>query len=401
MNFLGRFARYIDVLFIGMAVAISFYTAVEVPVSDDWDIVPFIQKMKEGTLDWKTLDSPYGGHKEPVSRFVLALTAVATHWNTYVFRTINILLYVGMWLAIRPVAVRKGQLLAAAVVFWSLNQWIMWAWTAQMSESMAIFCVIWSLRLLQDQRWRSLIPAIILAVAGTFCHGAGLGVWPAAFYLMFFTNRRATQRVVFGAVALLTMYLYLFQYPAPQGDLVMGHNYFHMPVFLLLALGAPMGFAAKGMAAFIALVGLVMLLMSHWWKNMRKEPFITAVFLASLSMMGLVMVARGGWGDVGEGMNGRFGTCAALFWAGLILLSDWPGWKRYCLAGLLGLCVIKSAVRVPGMDQYRQRQKAAEYAILNWTPERRLLKGAWTDPEQFDADIKLMQQWHYSFFRNR
>ena len=400
MRFLGRFARYIDVIFIGFAVGITFYCSTELPWSDDWDIVPTIQMMRTGTLDWKTLDASYGGHKEPVSRLVLAGTAVVTHWNTYVFRIINLFLFISIWMAIRPFAVREGRLLATALIFWSWNQAIMWCFTAQMSETLAIFCVIWSLRALQDQRWRSFGWAMMLAVAGTYCHGAGLGVWPAAFYLMFFRERRPAQRVIFAAILLATAYLYVFHDRGPgQGDeLVLGHHYLQMPLYLLLALGAPLGFATYGIAAIVTLGGLAVLLMSKCSKKMKDEPFIKAVFLAGLTMIGLVVVVRGGSGSVVEGMHGRFGTCAALFWVGIVLLADWSGWKQYILAGLLALCVIRNVTRIPSLVSIRSQWKAEAYNLVNDGP---VLKGDWTTPEQFAEDLKLMRQWHYSVFRNR
>lgn len=248
MRILGRLAAYVDLIPIGLVVILTFCFTVEVPVSDDWELVPIIQKIREGTLDWKTLDTPFEGHKFVVPYLVLGGLAVVTHWNTYVFRVVNLLMFIGAWLAIRPMAVRGGQLLAASLVFWSWDQWSAWLWFSTMYCTMALLCVLWSLRLLTTGRSGSFVAAMMLAVVGTFCHGAGLTVWPAAAYLMFFTPRPVAQRIAFTIIMAAAAYLFL-QHPGTQAMAIPGKKYSQMPFFFLQALGAPVGCARMGVAA--------------------------------------------------------------------------------------------------------------------------------------------------------
>jgi hypothetical protein len=170
MSILRRLAPYIDIIPIGLVAFMTFFFSVDVPQSDDWDFVPVIQKMKEGTLDWKTLDTPYTGHKIDVPYLVLGGIAVATHWNTYVFRLVNLCLFIGAWLAIRPLAVKEGRLLSASIVFWSWDQWVAWLWNTPMCCTMAFICILWCIRLLGSGGRAKFVLAMALAVLFAALH---------------------------------------------------------------------------------------------------------------------------------------------------------------------------------------------------------------------------------------
>lgn len=406
---LRRVIAYVDVIPIALMVAITFLFTVEVPMSDDWDFVPIIQKMKDGTLDWNTLDTPYGGHKIAVPYLVLGGIAIATHWNTYVFRLVNLVLFIGAWMAIRPEAVRDRRLLAVSIFFWSWDQWVAWIWNTPMCCTMAVVCVLWSLRLLKSGSALNFLPAMLLAITGTFCHGTGVAVWPAAAYLIYFTPRPWAQKLAFAAILLFTAYLFL-QRPAvpvayapdPTKTLVdagTGKSYLAMPVFMLRTMGAPAGFLRMENSAIVSAIGLLMLLLGGTWEKFRTRPFIGAVLLAGLSMMGLVMVARGGGSFAGQATDSRYGTMAVLFWVAIIMLVEWKGWKSYVLVLLLGLCILRSVTRLPEILRYKREEEVGARGLRAWTPERFLLSGAHTPEAQLDEDQQLIRDWHYSLFR--
>jgi hypothetical protein len=397
MKMPGRFAPCLDLIPIALAVALSFWFTVEVPLSDDWVLVPTLQKMHDGTLDWKALDTPYMGHKMDVSCALMGSVAVLTHWNSYVFRVINLLFLIGAWMAIRPIALREGRLLEAAIFFWSWNQCVNWIWTWNLACSMAVFCVLWSLRLLtSDHRYRNFVLAMVLSILGTFSYGAGLGVWPAAAYLLFFLPRPPLQRVIFGIVLVLAAWLFE-QHQPPR--MAQAENYFQMPVYILSALGAPVGFGTKCISAYVALIGLLMLAFSA--SSLKTRPFVASLLLASLAMMGLLMLARGGSDPLVMATDSRYGTMCALFWVALALAVDWTGWKKGVLMLLLALCLVRSLSKLPGLIAFKQKQLTAVQGIIASTPDRFTVNSGHVEPAQFDADIRLMHDWHYSLFRNR
>ena len=174
-----------------------------------------------------------------------------------------------------------------------------------------------------------------------------------------------------------------------------------MPFFLLQTIGGPLGYARRGLAAVIALVGLTMLALDKAWEKFGARPLITAVLIAGLAMMGMVMIARGGAATAIQATDSRYGTMATLFWVGVVLLVDWTGWRKVVLVLLMGLCILRSVTRLPDIIQSKTRAQAAVRALQSWTPGRLLLGGAQTSPGQLDADERLIRQWHYSLFRNQ
>jgi hypothetical protein len=411
MRIIARWAPYVDLIPIVFVIALTFSFTVEVPASDDWDFVPIIQKMREGTLDWNTLDTPYGGHKITVPYLVLGGMAVGTHWNTYVFRSLNIALFLAAWLAIRPLAVQTGHLLAASIFFWSLDQWVAFLWNTPMCCTMALCCVLWSLRLLASKGPVRFVAAMVLAVIGTFCHGTGLAVWPGAIYLLFFRPRALGERVAFVAVLVLTIGLFLHHPPPlptdtannrqPLVDLPHGNNFLQMPLFLLQSMGATVGFERMDFSAVVAVGGLLMLFIGRAWERFNIRPLAAAILIAALTMLGMVMVARGGGSFTGQATDSRYGTMAALFWVAVIFLVDWTGRARIALAVLIGLCLLRSATRLPGIVRFRQTEEMEARGLIEWSADRFSLKGAHTSTEQLDEDEQLMREWHYSVFRNQ
>ena len=397
MNGLRRLLPYIDLMPALLAAGLMWHFTVETPWSDDWDLVPIIQKMQQGTLDWTTLDTPYAGHKLVVFYLVAGEAAIVSHWNSYLFRLLAFLAMTEGWLAIRPFAKKEGRLLEASIVYWSWSQWAMWAWTFTLSAGIAIGCALWALRLLRTNRYPHFTMAMVLAVLATFSQGVGIAVWPAAAYLMAFTPRPVSQRVIFGVVLIAAGFLFI--YPPATGQLVRGKNYAEMPLYFLYALGGSVGVATKGVSALCGLLGLILL--AFHFSAFKSKPFAAALVVTSLSMIGLVAIARGGVPPVFGGMDSRYGTMSALFWVGLILVCDWSGSRRYILAAILAASAIRSVTRIPAMELSARDEQAAREAVIESAPQRFHYLGAQTSPAQFDQDVKLMRQWHYSLFRDQ
>jgi hypothetical protein len=399
MKFLGRLAAYGDLIPIGLIIILTFCYSVDVPISDDWDLVPVLKHMHDGTLDWKTLDTSYAGHKMAVTYLLMGNIAILTHWNSDVFRCVNLFILIVAWMAIRPIAVREGRLLETAVFFWSFNQWVAWIWTWMIGPSLAVCCVLWALRLLTSKGYPNFLLAMVVAMLGTFSHGPALAVWPASFYILFFTPRPLLQRLAFAAILALAAYLYL-QHPAPPSNVKpVGVYPLQMPFYLLQSLGAPLAFAAMGIAGIVSLGGLALLACVPWEK-IKAQPFIVAVLIAGLSMMGMVMIARGGGGSLEQSTSSRYGTMAMLYWVAIVLLVDWTGWKRYALIALTTLCLIRSLTRFQDLANFKQLSLAESNALLQWSPDRLKFHGAQTTTAQLDEDEQLLREWHYSIFRN-
>ncbi|HEX4086393.1 MAG TPA: hypothetical protein VHY22_15870 [Chthoniobacteraceae bacterium] len=391
-----RFSVPLDVIPIAIVFVLTLLFTVEVPYSDDWDLVPILAKMHQGALNWQTLDAPYAGHKMVFSYLLMGNVAALTHWSTFAFRIVTLLLLLGAWLAVRPYAARHGRLIEAAILFWSWNQWAVWMWSWMISETMAVFCVLWSLRLLDSRRPAAFIGALLLGFIGSLSFGGGLALWPAALYLVFAIPRPWPQKAAFIAFTLFVAAVFL-QHPGPAtGEIVRGKHYLEMPISFLAGLGAPVGPNASIADPFFALVGLALLGLSL--PELKKEPFLAALILAGITMVGLLAVSRGGSGSYIGLTDSRYGTMSALFWAGLIPLVQWTGWKRWILWLILFCCLVRSVSRLPDMEKMKTVQEAGARALEESKPAGALLKGTQTTPRQFDEDVQWIKSWHYSVF---
>jgi hypothetical protein len=268
-----------------------------------------------------------------------------------------------------------------------------------MIPSIALCCALWCLRLLTSASYRNFIAAALLAVLGTFSFSTGLAIWPAALFLIFCIPRPPAQKMLFGIVIAATAYLFLQQPPAAQ-DMAPGKNYFYMPLFFLLSLGAPVGFAAMGTAAIAALAGLMMLIAGRpTLESLKARPFVVALMLLGFGMLMILTIVRGAGSNPILGMDSRYGSISALCWVGIILLVDWTGWRKYVLMLLVALCLIRDAAMVRRIVDSRRTALVEVAGIKANNANRFILKGDHTSPQQFDQDIELMREWHYSLFR--
>ncbi|NOY00838.1 MAG: hypothetical protein GXP30_14075 [Verrucomicrobia bacterium] len=220
--------------------------AVNVPVWDDWEMVPLIEKAEQGELTFHDLYAPHISHRMVFPRLlILGFMKVGNgdlRWligATFVF---GLVAGLGIWQLARQTVFRHadtawGILFLANLVIFSPLQWQNWLWAIQIAFMLPMACIIWSLVICGKTRWRWWVRALAclaLAIVGTHSFGHGLFIWPAVFGLVLFSPHfskiswhRWTFLALWAVVAVAVIYCYFSLDFKNAADA--SHAYFQQP----------------------------------------------------------------------------------------------------------------------------------------------------------------------------
>ncbi len=238
---------------------------VNVPVYDDWSLVPLFAERDAGTLSVRDLLRQHYEHVPVFPRAADFFMAPLTRWDlraemyrnfAFALATFGLVL-----VALRRTLDRTPFLVAAVVgslLFFSPSQAENWLWGWQLEWFLSNLGAIGAFYVLaygmERSPRRGLALAVLGAVVATFSLGQGLLVWPVGLVILLL-RRRAWR--AWTATAVTAYVLYFFDWQNPE--LGSKSRFLRMPVetadFLLLYLGQAL---ARG-ETLARIAGLVVL----------------------------------------------------------------------------------------------------------------------------------------------
>jgi hypothetical protein len=251
--------------------------AVNVPYGDQWELVPLIQKLRQGNLGFAELFAPHNEHRIFFPRLIMLLLASLTRWNTVVEMVVSIALALGnfgvMALMLRH-TLRPGRIRLAAMVFTSLiifspNQAENWLWGWQISwflNVLGVLTAVWALGVWRAPATRRLLVAAVGALVATFSLASGILVWFACLPLVWADRELRSRTPFWVLLTLLGLATYFSGYHDPnlsakaatlQAPLL-------MLAFFLAYAGSPIGFSVTtaivlGAAWICVAIGLILM----------------------------------------------------------------------------------------------------------------------------------------------
>ena len=418
------------------------------PYYDSWALVPYLQKMLAGQLNWVELWQPHNEHRILLPRLVMLGLARLTGWDDGYEVAVNLLLAAAAGLALlaqwRATAASQGwprlgwlAPLITLLVF-SLTQWENWVWGWQMVYYLHTAAAVGALLLLANWagRWRRWLGAAALGLAATFSLGMGLLVWPVGLLLLLWPAagpRRArwwaARAWPAGAWALLGLAvyaLYFTDYPRLPGPgllqvllgqpLAVAHyvfNYLGSPV---LSYDYAYVFGFLGVAAWWW--AAAWLVRRHWADPRPLLPYL-GLGLYTQAGAAMVAVSRVQFGTH-QAIASRYVTLSYPFWVSLVVLLYWvgasqpaaarqPGWRflgrartwtSLALLGLTALVLLSSTVGAAlGYEWRYQAVQPVRAAALAGAPiSDALLATIYPAPADVRPQLEFLRQAQLSLF---
>jgi hypothetical protein len=339
-----------------LAVLAAIYLfAVNVPYGGEWDLIPLLESLRDGTSSWAHLVSD----RTMAVKLVAAPLAWATDFNViahmYAGLTFQVTAFIFLWAVLELTlrAWRRRLILPLTVIFallmFSPEQSQIWlsGWTSLQRgmDSLAVALVVWLLARWQMQKCAF---AACLALSCTATLGLPSGVMLWAIVLVAILTRSAMQRRVrwwhlvawlHGALFLAVCY-FAFSTAGPDLSPLWTHP-LRSCVFVFVYLGRTLTQSsnlwidgAAGLAGVILLISAA----SIAWRNASDASSILPwLWLCSYAVLAAMLTAASPLQESTDVAVGTAYYAGTFFWIGFAVTAAVAAWRRseqHLLAGV-------------------------------------------------------------------
>jgi len=430
---------------------------VEAPLADEWNLVPLIDKLYKGTLQFKDLWALHNEHRLLFPRMLLLVLVHIGHWTmlyellvivAFALVTFFAVLFLLKKIHFSPDVPAAWLTPVFSFMFFSLNQSENWFFGWNVQIFMSVAAVTLGLILVGGVKisWPRLIAAAALGIVATYSFANGFLFWPLAILLLWQERKSLNHPVmVFAfwiAVAAISFFSYLVGYTSPGGR-PSPWSFLHDPVsalnYTFAYLGSPLmafckkapfvaqwlalqGFIvpksiqwlARNSASFAGLFG-VMIFVFAYFRLRGHESWKTLMIFFALAAYALLSAILSTIGRSGLGIESalslRYVTISTLFWISLILFlavgaglrPDRPPRIRapeICI-GLILFCLllnsIYGALYAVKIHNYLMPARAE---LLRMQDEN-LLERLYPDVDYIRKSVPVMQRYRLSVFREK
>ena len=308
---------------------------VNVPVGDQWEIIPLIEMSQNGDLVLGDLFDQHNEHRILFPRIIMLTLAHITHYNTiaemYFSWVIQLLIFAILVMMYKQSSgLSELSLLAFMPISWlvfSLRQFenILWGWQIQIY--LCVLGFIFSVYMLE--RAEKIDAKFLLAIFGgilsTFSFVNGLLVWPTGLIFLYTTKANKRLKGFWLIFSISIYYLYFYNWVRPQyhpSPYYIIENPLKSFLYFVVNIGSPLGFTPEIAFAIglILLVSAIIFFIILWHHGLLKENanWLSLIFFSFASSFAMT-VGRAGFG-VGQAFSSRYVTITLLGVIGLYLV---------------------------------------------------------------------------------
>lgn len=311
------------------------------PMADQWDLVPYLEKMESGTLRFPELWAQHNEHRIFFPRLVMLGLARLTDWDIrWELYTSFIIVLMTLFLFYKLLKLTVNEELVPvltavlAISIFSASQFGNWIWGWQMQIFMgnlgfaaALFSVVrW------PGEWKGIVLAFCAALLAGFSFSNGLLVFPIILALLIIDKREKSQIYMWSAAMVLVFLFYFWDFHKPPQNTQLAYL-FKFPLdflrFVLIELGTPLaGYSEDGdircslylgLIFFILLIGALILIRLREGKfPSKKLPWLAIIFYSLLSAC-ITGVGRLDLGPQQANLS-KYTTFSLFFAAGVLVI---------------------------------------------------------------------------------
>jgi hypothetical protein len=208
----ATFLASIPLLFL-LIVMVRF--AVGVPFQDQWELVPLLEKLHQGSLSFADLWAQHNEHRILFPRLIMLGLAWLSDWNTHLELEANVVLAFGIFvvylLQVRATARELARpnlawaIPLASLVVFSVSQHQNWMWGWQLQMFFTLLCVVAGVLVLANGSfsWARFAAAAAFGVGATYSFANGPLFWPIGLCVVLAVTSSGRQRRVAVAAWLL------------------------------------------------------------------------------------------------------------------------------------------------------------------------------------------------------
>lgn len=255
---------------LGALVGLVMSLGVNVPVSDQWLLVPYFEKVDAGNVSFLDLFEQHNEHRILLPRIIFSTLAFATNWNTLSEMAVSIIIAVVsflaiFWISLKTVGnhlIQKPSIqseISYSSLFHIINffsccllfSWVQyenWLWGFQIPWFLINACLILAILVLQQANISvklRLTGGATLCLVASASSAHGLFVWlaliPSVIAISGSTKQKIARLMVWGLMFLASLSVYLIGYQTPPNTskyyLASIGDYI---VYFLVSIGVPL-----------------------------------------------------------------------------------------------------------------------------------------------------------------
>lgn len=317
--------------------------AVNVPISDDWELVVLLEKDRSGSLSFADLWAQHNEHRLVLPQLVMLLLARLTMWDIRYQLIISLACALATYAVVCLLLIRtlRGYLrgwtlvalAVASVIMFSpvrSDDWL-WGWQVQwFMIVLGLLLAVGVLELWPESRpaWQAVALAALASVFGLYSLSSGALIWGAGLVVVLLRPRYRRFWVLWLLAAVATVGTYLIGYQAPAHHPPIAYFFEHPGEsvrYVAFYLGRP--FSSDQDAGIVAglviagsFVGLVaFVLLSGRWRLAGVAGWI-AIGCFAAGSAAITAVARVGFG-IQQAGSSRYTHVSVLFLISTLALA--------------------------------------------------------------------------------
>lgn len=317
------------------AIYIKFF-GVNVVSWDQWDFVPFIEKLFSNNLSVYDLFQQHNEHRLFFPRIVMLILAYISSYNNlyemYFSWTLALLIFAVVFLAYKSGFGTSTKMLMAFIpisfMIFDLKQFGNILWGFQLQIYLCVIGFVSSIYMLDKSN--KLDANFLLAAGGgvlaSYSFVNGLAAWPSGLIFILLSGKDKRMAVVWSFIGLLTTAIYFIHWTKPAGNpstfLIIEHPIKGL-LYFTSNIGSPLGLiipvaAGIGIALIIILlIELTFLIKYGLWKENAK--WLSFILFSLISSFGMT-VFRAGFG-IQQALTPRYITITSLAIIGIYVLA--------------------------------------------------------------------------------
>ncbi len=200
-----------------------FWFKIDVPVWDDWELLPLIENLQAGNLSFQDIWEQHNCHRIPFPKLILLLLAELTHWNiTYVLAASLLLAFCTMVLLIYQISLSSDALSSSfmkwllpitSLLVFSMTQRAAWYWGWCLQMFLATTAVVAGIVFLSlpSRRLPAFVVSMACGVIASFSFANGLVYWFIGLFVLVLSQKeryRFAKIIIWISAGTLVYYAY-------------------------------------------------------------------------------------------------------------------------------------------------------------------------------------------------
>lgn len=318
----------------------------DVPVWDQWDFVPVLEKLFNGTLTFHDLWAQNNEHRIFFPKIIMLVLARLTGWNTAYERAMSIVFGVGIFavvaaqIHITMKATGEMRLIRAipvtALLIFSLKQWMNWMWGWQMQILLCVFAVTAGIVLIANTpfKWHRYAAAIIAGIVATYSFAGGLCYWIVGLFVLLFIRPSGKKEWMFSvlmwiAVSCAVFFFYFYDFHKPENQTSLLFMFTHPAEYInyfFSYLGLPLTHKTRKEAFVLGLLGAAFSCYVTWFvvrfRGVKFTVLVPYLALCLFSAAGAAVTGVGRAGLRAYSLGYHYVSIAMMFWVYILVFIN-------------------------------------------------------------------------------